>query len=67
MPLCHALSNGANHNSIAASVCKLLVVLVAPTQREQSYWGSSSCNLELRLHHYDVIVIAIGARAALAR
>ena len=36
MPLRRALSNGANHNSVAASVSKLLVVLVAPTQREQS-------------------------------
>ena len=23
--------------------------------------GSSSCNLELQLHHYDVMVVAIGA------
>ena len=23
--------------------------------------GSSSCNLELRLHHYDVMVVTIGA------
>ena len=36
MPLRRALSNGANHNSGAAYICKLLVVLVAPTQREQS-------------------------------
>ena len=21
-------------------------------------WGSSSCNLELRLHHYDIMVVA---------
>ena len=36
MPLCHALCNGANHNFLAASVRKLSVVLVAPTQHEQN-------------------------------
>ena len=35
-----ALSNGANHNSITDSVCKLLeVVWVVPTQREQNVAG----------------------------
>ena len=43
MPLRHALSNGANHNSVAASVHKLFVVLVAPTtQHQQSIVSFSS-------------------------
>ena len=36
IPLCRALSNGANNNSVAASIRKLLVVLVVPIQRELS-------------------------------
>ena len=28
---------------------------------QTKHWGSSSCNLKLRLRHYDVIVVAIGA------
>ena len=36
MLLRRTLSDGANHNSVAASVCKLLVVLVVPTQCERN-------------------------------
>ena len=36
LPICRTLSNGENHNSVAASIPKLFTVLVAPTQREQS-------------------------------
>ena len=33
---CHTLCIGGNHNPVAASISKLLVVLVAPTQHEQA-------------------------------
>ena len=58
-PLWRALSNGANHTSVAASVRKLLVVFTAPTQLEQSIATARSlAQTKTEGYHYlDGIVL----------
>ena len=44
-----------------SGIAAILVMMERNRQEERKREGSSSCNLELRLHHYDVKVVAIGA------